>query len=182
MTKVLLKKAYLVPRSGSRYPRGVYDSAALPYDIRANKEWVEPVEDVISEVDKQDERLLNINEPPVKHLNKITYKTKQPINVNEATVAQLLQMPGISNKRAQAIITNRPYIDMEDLKKRAGLTALNVDKLDWIVAPIGIQTEVSGMTRSEQKLPEPKIVKKLRPDERQEQKQQIVQKFVKEEL
>lgn len=181
MPKVLLKKSYIVPRSGSRYPRGVYDEEALPIAIRSNTEWIDPIEDVQSEVDKQDERLLNINEPPVKHLNKVTYKPKSRLNVNTATVAQLMQMPGISNKRAQAIITNRPYVDMEDLKKRAGLTAINVNNLDWEVAPIGIQTEVSAMSRSEVK-PEPKTVRTLRPDEREQHKQNIVNKFVKEEI
>lgn len=182
MTKVLLKKEFIVKRSGSRYPRGVYDSAALPYEIRSDKEWTQPLEEIQSEVDKQDERLLNITEPPVKHLNKVTYKPKNVINVNTATVAQLMQMPGISNKRAQAILENRPYVDMEDLRKRAGLTALNVNKLDWEVAPVGIHTEVSAMSRSETTPPKPTKVRTLRADEREQKKQKLVTTFVKEEI
>lgn len=182
MPRVLLKKEYLVPRTGSRYPRGVYDSASLPYEIRTNSEWTQPIEEIHSEVDKQDERLLNINEPPVKHLNKITYKPKAPLNVNTATVAELMQMPGISTKRAETILKNRPYVDMADLKGRAGLTALNVDKLDWIVAPVGVQTEVSAMSRSDKTPEEPKTVRTLRADEREQKKQDLVTTFVKEEI
>ena len=182
MPKVLLKKEYIVPKTGSRYPRGVYDTAALPYIIRTDKEWTSPIEEVQTEAEKQDERYLNLAAPPVKTLNKVSYKEKPKLNINSATVAELMQMPGISTKRAKAIIANRPYADMADFKRRANLTAFNVDELDWEVATARPHTEVSGMTRTEEKIPEARPTKQLRPDERISKKKKLVQQFVKEEL
>lgn len=179
MTKVILKKAYMIKKTGSRYPRGEYELESLPKAIRQDPNYVQTITEIKTSVEKDDERLLNRKEPSVKKIKATSYAPKLALNVNEATIDDLLQLPGIARKRAENIIANRPYIDMEDLKKRAGLTALNVDELEWRVAPVSAKTEVSAMSIKPEKVthkPDTPSNRRVDKKEREKKKLELIAK------
>lgn len=45
---------------------------------------------------------------------------KQTISVNGASQKQLEDLPGVGEKRAEELMSNRPYKDMQDFQKRSG--------------------------------------------------------------
>jgi len=50
------------------------------------------------------------------------------IDINTATEAQLRTVKGIGPKKAEAIIQNRPYSSLEDLRKIKGVGAKTLEK------------------------------------------------------
>jgi DNA uptake protein ComE-like DNA-binding protein len=54
---------------------------------------------------------------------------KGPVDINHATVDQLQSLPGIDSEDAQRIISNRPYHDATDLRKRHLLTKAKYDQI-----------------------------------------------------
>ena len=57
------------------------------------------------------------------------------VNINTASKSELDSLWGIGEKRAEAIIANRPYSNVEELKAKAGIPA-NV--FDRIKSEVGI--------------------------------------------
>ncbi|WP_159559726.1 ComEA family DNA-binding protein [Streptococcus halichoeri] len=59
--------------------------------------------------------------------------SKQAININQATLADLTQIPGVGEKRAQEILTVREQLGgfnkLEDLKKVSGIGPKMIEKL-----------------------------------------------------
>ena len=51
-----------------------------------------------------------------------------PVDINHATANQLQSLPGIDSEDADRIISNRPYHDPSDLKKRHLLTKTKYDQ------------------------------------------------------
>jgi len=55
------------------------------------------------------------------------------ININTASQSELETLPGIGPSRAQDIIENRPYEDIEEIKKVSGIGEATFQKIkDWI--------------------------------------------------
>lgn len=54
------------------------------------------------------------------------------INVNEATTKDLEELPGIGAASSNKIVSNRPYTDLEDLK-RSGLTSSQLDNISELI-------------------------------------------------
>ena len=48
----------------------------------------------------------------------VATNNNQRININTATVQELMQLPGIGEQRSHAIIQNRPFKSAEDLVKK----------------------------------------------------------------
>ena len=57
-----------------------------------------------------------------------------PVDINTATAKKLTTLPGIGPGRAKAIIANRPYNSVEDLRRVQGLGAQTLDALGPLVA------------------------------------------------
>ena len=55
------------------------------------------------------------------------------INVNTATAAELEQLPGIGETRAQDIIANRPYASVDELERVPGIGPATLEKLRPLV-------------------------------------------------
>jgi DNA uptake protein ComE-like DNA-binding protein len=51
------------------------------------------------------------------------------VNINSASLEDLLRLPGMTNQRAQAIMRNRPYTQVDDLVKKKVLKASTFDRI-----------------------------------------------------
>ena len=51
------------------------------------------------------------------------------ININTASAAELESLPGVGATRAQAIIDNRPYVNVEDLQRVSGIGPKTLDSM-----------------------------------------------------
>jgi competence ComEA-like helix-hairpin-helix protein len=57
-------------------------------------------------------------------------KEGEKIDINTASAAELMKLPGIGEKRSEKIISNRPYSSVEDLKgKGIGIGDKTLEKL-----------------------------------------------------
>ena len=57
------------------------------------------------------------------------------LDVNSATKAELMELPGIGEARSEAIVKNRPYKGKDDIVAKAGVPRAVYDKLkDRLVA------------------------------------------------
>ena len=173
--KVYLKKQYIVPRTGSRYPRGTYHINSLPTAIRNNPEYVKPLTKIIATSLNEEVKSLTKNTSEVKQLNRTSYEEKPSLlNVNDATMEELINLPGIGRKSADNIASNRPYVDLQDLKKRAKLSRINVEDIPWTVAPAKIKTVLTSMNVKQ----EPKEIEvkaeKISKETREKIKEQIL--------
>lgn len=155
---VFLKKAYIVPLTGSRYPRGKYALKSLPVAIRDNKEYVQFI-DKVSEVETSSkDKVLTPSKDAVKKIEKTEFIIEDedaPVNVNDATLSELVEVSGIGRKTAEAIIENRPFTDFTDLKKRVSFFRVKPEDLNIKVAPPKAYTEVTGMSIVKEKVDKP---------------------------
>jgi endonuclease YncB( thermonuclease family) len=55
--------------------------------------------------------------------------TAEPLDVNSAAVAELMQIPGIGKVTANAIIESRPYETLDDLVRARGIGASTLEKI-----------------------------------------------------
>ncbi len=169
-TPVYLKKQYIVPTTGNRYPRGKYALESLPVAIREDKNYIEHINKV-KEVDTTErERVLNPSKDAVKKLNRTEYvfEADLPVNVNDATLEELVNVQGIGKKTALNIIANRPYKDIADLKARANTKRFKPEDINITVAPPKAHTEVTGMKVVERKLDIPQNTEAARRKKRTE--------------
>jgi len=63
----------------------------------------------------------------ITNLEKSSHEKK--INVNNASIQELLSLKGIGDVRAEEIVKNRPYKDLQDFQKRSILSASIVEQL-----------------------------------------------------
>ncbi|MFZ5437695.1 MAG: SLBB domain-containing protein [Patescibacteria group bacterium] len=61
-------------------------------------------------------------EKDLKVENQLGAETKNLISINQASLKELVSLPGIGESRAQAIIENRPYLQLDDLVTKAGIS------------------------------------------------------------
>lgn len=54
---------------------------------------------------------------------------KGPVNINKATKEQLLELPGLTARSADAIIAGRPYANAAELRRRHILSKAEYDKV-----------------------------------------------------
>lgn len=57
-----------------------------------------------------------------------------PVNINSASLEQLVELPGIGKKRAQDIIRARPYKSIYDLTRVKGLSIKLVERISNLIA------------------------------------------------
>jgi DNA uptake protein ComE-like DNA-binding protein len=63
------------------------------------------------------------------------YNAKNQLDVNSATKAELMKLPGVGDAYADAIIKNRPYANKTQIKTKAGVPDATYDKIsDMIIA------------------------------------------------
>jgi DNA uptake protein ComE-like DNA-binding protein len=63
------------------------------------------------------------------------YNAKHPLDLNSATKAELMKLPGIGDAHADAIIKNRPYKNKTQIKTKANIPDAVYDKIaEMIVA------------------------------------------------
>lgn len=56
-----------------------------------------------------------------------------PVELNTATEAELMTLPGVGQKRAQAIIARRPYLRVGELRRVPGIGATRLKRLrPWV--------------------------------------------------
>lgn len=142
---IFLKEAYIQPRSGNRYPRGEYPRNALPKEIRYDKKYVTELPGAVVKTEDDNEISLNQKEPPVAKLNKKTYEILEntKLNLNSASKTELMDLPSIGIKKAETIISNRPYKDLDELKEKTGLS-IDLKELDAVIEPVQDPTLVTG--------------------------------------
>ena len=61
------------------------------------------------------------------------------IDLNKASPEELEKIPGVGSKRAEEIIQNRPYQNMEDLKRVPGFSDELIQTLQREGATVGSQ-------------------------------------------
>lgn len=61
-------------------------------------------------------------EKELKINSQLGVETKNMISINQASLKELISLPGIGESRAQAIIENRPYLQIDDLVTKAGIS------------------------------------------------------------
>ncbi len=61
-------------------------------------------------------------EKDLKAENQLGVETKNLVSINQASLKELISLPGIGESRGQAIIENRPYLQLDDLVTKAGIS------------------------------------------------------------
>jgi hypothetical protein len=54
------------------------------------------------------------------------------VNINTATQEELIQLPGMTKRKAAKVISGRPYASIDDLSK-SGLTSKQIDKIKPLI-------------------------------------------------
>jgi DNA uptake protein and related DNA-binding proteins len=70
------------------------------------------------------------------------------VNINSANLADLETLPNIGPVRAQAIIAQRPYRAVDELKKVSGISARQLEQLRPFVKVDGKTEKISAKLRS----------------------------------
>jgi len=121
---VMKPGVYRVP-AGSRIVEGLAQAGGMSEE--ADREWVdkhinmaEPVKDgmklYVPKVGSGDVS------------GQVSESGEASVNVNTASMAELVKLNGIGEVRAQAIITNRPYLSWEDFVKKTDIPQSVIDK------------------------------------------------------
>lgn len=71
----------------------------------------------------------NLNQPS----NSKTEANNTLININTADIASLESLPGIGEVSAKKIIENRPYINIEQVISKAGITQSTYSKIQLLI-------------------------------------------------
>ena len=56
-------------------------------------------------------------------------KQARGVNINSASLEDLLRLPGMTTQRAQAVMRNRPYAQVDDLVKKKVLKTSTFDRI-----------------------------------------------------
>jgi DNA uptake protein ComE-like DNA-binding protein len=68
----------------------------------------------------------------------------EQIDLNGASVEELMQIPGLGRQRAEEIINNRPFDNWNDVKRVPGFSERLVEELQQSGATLGGRTRRAG--------------------------------------
>lgn len=85
---------------------------------------------------------------------------EKSIDINTATKDQLMQLPGIGDKRSDKIISKRPYASVDELRTKGAVGEKTLEKLRPYVicgkAPAAAETKAEPEKKAESKEEMPK--------------------------
>jgi hypothetical protein len=136
-TKYKVTKSWLDRKSGNVWYCGEYDKESLPAKLLEDKRICIPIENIVGDtvtVIKPNETVFNETTELNKTISQIenNYKINDPeyvVNINEASVDELIRIDGIGKATANKIIVGRPYLDIKDLAKVTNIDRLNLGQL-----------------------------------------------------
>lgn len=70
---------------------------------------------------------------PVETSNEITNQQNSKININQANLEELDQLPGVGPTTAKKIVDNRPYIKIEDLLNKKIINKTTFEKIKDLI-------------------------------------------------
>lgn len=70
---------------------------------------------------------------PVETSNEITNQQNSKININQASLEELDQLPGVGPTTAKKIVDNRPYIKIEDLLNKKIINKTTFEKIKDLI-------------------------------------------------
>jgi competence protein ComEA len=109
--------------------------------LRADRDWVNANLNLaqkltdgqkifIPEKVNSKEQIVNSKQSIANSNSQLAIRNSQLINVNTASAGELDTLPGIGPVRGQAIITNRPYGSIDELKTKAKIPASIFEKIE----------------------------------------------------
>lgn len=91
-------------------------------------------------------------------------KEGEKIDINTASAADLMKLPGIGEKKSEKIISNRPYSSVEDLKgKGIGIGEKTLEKLRPNLTCSGVKAEPEKKLESKEAAPAAEMPKEQPP-------------------
>lgn len=119
----------VVGKTGNIYYPGVYSSANPLPERFMTPEYVKLLTVVEPKVRFEEKTMLHKNEPAVEEfeikVEQVIEPAPKPLNINEATKAEIVALNGVGSKTADKVIELRelfPFGDYQDLNERAPLT------------------------------------------------------------